>query len=67
MKKFVYTIATGSPVFILLYLSYLMVFNVPVTHTIYFGSDGDVLIKSFVRSDIKVRISIEDGLNHDNL
>ncbi len=41
-KKCLYTIAGVSPLFILVYLLYLIAFNVPIIYTIDIGSPGDV-------------------------
>ncbi|CAG0961181.1 hypothetical protein METP2_00799 [Methanosarcinales archaeon] len=42
MKTLLYRIVAASPVLILLYLIYLVAFNVPVIYTIDIGSEGDV-------------------------
>jgi len=61
------TIAIGIPLLILLYLFYLVAFNVPQTYTIDIGTQGDVdpgkdayLRDLTAQGRLSVRMSIED-------
>jgi hypothetical protein len=67
MKKFIYTIAAASPVLILLYVLYLIAFNIPVIYHIDIGSKGDTdsgndaYIRDLTaQGRISQRMSIED-------